>query len=231
MRVEDLTKTLDHSMLASGVTAEQVVEACQEVRELHVAALCSLPEFVPVMAELLRGCDVKVCGVIDFPGGDSGAELKAAQAARAVEDGADEIEVVMNYRGMLAADFRGARDELRAVTRAVRGKAANGGRGDVLIKVIIEAPLMNDKLIRLACKIVEDVGADFAKTCTGVGTTATVHDVEIMRDALSERVGVKAGGGVRTLADVQILVGAGAARVGTPATPQVLAELRALSGS
>lgn len=231
MRVEDLTKTLDQSALAEDLTPEQLTAVCDEVRELHVAALCSWPQFVPLMVEQLRGCDVKVCTVIDFPLGDGGSEAKVAQAERAVEEGVDEIEVVMNYRAMLAGDFGAARDELRAVTRAVRSRAANGGRGDVLIKVIIEAPRLDDKLSRLACLIVEDAGADFAKTCTGVGTAATVHDVELMRDALSESVGVKAAGGVRTLEDVQTLVGAGAARVGTSAAPQVLAELQALNGS
>ena len=114
-------------------------------------------------------------------------------------EGADELDVVMNYRAMLAGDFKGVRDDLVRVVRAVRGRAANDARGDVLVKVIIEAPLLNDKVKRLACKIVVDSGADFAKTCTGVGTTATVHDVELMRDALPEGVGVTAAGGVATL--------------------------------
>ena len=216
MRVEDLTKTLDQSALADDLTPERLNEICDEVRELHVAALSSWPRFVPLMVERLRDCDVKVCSVIDFPGGNGGAEAKVEQALRAVDEGADELEVVMDYRAMLAGDFHGARDELRALTRAVRSRAANGGRGDILIKVIIEAPRLDDKLSRLACLIVEDAGADFATTCTGVETVATVHDVELMRDALSERVGVEACGGITTLEDVQILVGAGAARVGTP---------------
>jgi deoxyribose-phosphate aldolase len=114
--------------------------------------------------------------------------------------------------------------------RAVRGRAANDARGDVLIKVIIEAPLMDDKLKRLACRIVDGVGADFAKTCTGFGTQATIHDVELMRDALPEAVGVKAAGGVRTLEAVQAMIGAGAARVGTSSAVSVMAELAALNG-
>jgi deoxyribose-phosphate aldolase len=89
---------------------------------------------------------------------------------------------------------------------------------------------MDDKLKRLACKIVDDVGADFAKTCTGVGTQVTVHDVELMRDALPERVGVKASGGVRTLESVQAMIGAGAARVGTSSAVSVMAELAAING-
>jgi deoxyribose-phosphate aldolase len=131
---------------------------------------------------------------------------------------------------MLAGDFKGVRDDLMRVVRAVRGRAANDARGDVIVKVIIEAPLLNDKVKRLACKIVTDVGADFAKTCTGVGTRATVHDVELMRDALPEGVGVKASGGIDTLEAVQAMIGAGAARVGTTAAVGVMAELVALNG-
>jgi deoxyribose-phosphate aldolase len=230
MRAEDLTKTLDQTVLAPGTTEADIERACEEAREHHFAALCSFPDFVPLMSDLLRGCDVKTCAVIDFPGGASSTADRARAAAQAVAEGADELDVVMNYRAMLSGDFRFVRDDLMRVVRSVRGRAANDARGDVLVKVIIEAPLMDDKLKRLACKIVDDVGADFAKTCTGVGTQATVHDVELMRDALPERVGVKASGGVRTLESVQAMIGAGAARVGTSSAVSVMAELAALNG-
>ena len=230
MRAEDLTKTLDHTVLSPDVTESDLTKACEQAREHHFAALCSYPEHVPLMADLLRGCDVKTCAVIDFPDGTSSTADRATAAATAVAEGADELDVVMNYRAMLAGDFRLARDDLLRVVRAVRGRAANDARGDVLIKVIIEAPLLDDKLKRLACMIVDGVGADFAKTCTGAGTNATTHDVELMRDALPEAVGVKAEGGVTTLEDVQTMIGAGAARVGTPSAVSVMAELAALNG-
>lgn len=230
MRAEDLTKTLDHTVLAPDVTAEDLERACGEARDHHFAALCTYSRFVPLVADELRGCDVKTCAVIDFPAGASSPLERAQEADRAVAEGADELDVVMNYQAMLAGDFRGVRDDLMRVVRAVRGRAANDARGDVLVKVIIEAPLLNDKVKRLACKIVDDVGADFAKTCTGFGTQATVHDVELMRDALPERVGVKAAGGVRTLGSVQAMIGAGAARVGTSSAVAVMAELAALNG-
>lgn len=230
MRAEDLTKTLDHTVLAPGITEEDVERACEDARGHHFAALCSYPEYVPLISERLRGCDVKTCAVIDFPGGRSSTAERAAAVDRAVAEGAEELDVVMNFRAMLAGDFTLARDDLARVVRAVRARAANDARGDVLVKVIIEAPLMDDKLKRLACKIVADVGADFAKTCTGVGTQATVHDVELMRDALPEAVGVKAAGGVRTIEAVQAMIGAGASRVGTSAAVSLMAELAALDG-
>ena len=232
MRAEDLTKTLDLAVLARDATADDVERACAAAREHHFAAVCSYSQFVPLMADLLRGCDVKTCAVIDFPGGSASPAERAQEADRAVAEGADELDVVMNYRQMLAGDFKGVRDDLVRVVRAVRGRAANDARGDVLVKVIIEAPLLNDKVKRLACKIVVDSGADFAKTCTGAGgTVATVHDVELMRDALPEGVGVKASGGVRTLEAVQAMIGAGAARVGTSSAVAVMAELAAQNGA
>ena len=154
MRAEDLTKTLDHTVLAPGITEEDVERACEDARRHHFAALCSYPAFIPLMSERLRGCDVKTCAVIDFPGGRSSTAERAAAADRAVAEGAEELDVVMNFRAMLAGDFTLARDDLARVVRAVRARAANDARGDVLVKVIIEAPLMDDKLKRLACKIV-----------------------------------------------------------------------------
>jgi deoxyribose-phosphate aldolase len=231
MRPEDLTKTLDHTVLASGTTDADLIKACADSREHHFAALCSFAEVVPLVSEQLRGCDVKTCAVIDFPAGAGTTAERARAADVAVAEGADELDVVMNFQAMITGDFRLVRDDLMRVVRAVRARAANDARGDVLVKVIIEAPLMDDKRKRLACKIVDDVGADFAKTCTGVGTHATVHDVELMRDALPERVGVKAAGGVRTLDQVQALIGAGAARVGTSAAVRLVTELAAQNGA
>ncbi len=231
MRVEDLSKTLDHTVLAPSTTLDDIERACEEAREYHFAALCSYPQFVSVIAERLRTSDVKTCAVISYPDGTDSTAVKVATAEQAVTDGAEEIDIVMNVQALLLGEFTMVRDELVRIVRAIRGRAANDARGDVLVKVIIEAPLLDDKLVRLACKIVDDAGADFAKTCTGVGTRATVHDVETMRDALPERVGVKAAGGVRTLADVQALIGAGAARVGTSSAVGVAQELIAANAS
>jgi deoxyribose-phosphate aldolase len=231
MRVEDLSKTLDHTVLAPSTTLDDIERACEEAREYHFAALCSYPKFVSAIAERLRTSDVKTCAVISYPDGTDSTAVKVATAEQAVTDGAEEIDIVMNVQALLLGEFTMVRDELVRIVRAIRGRAANDARGDVLVKVIIEAPLLDDKLVRLACKIVDDAGADFAKTCTGVGTRATVHDVETMRDALPERVGVKAAGGVRTLADVQALIGAGAARVGTSSAVGVAQELIAANAS
>ncbi|MCC6832798.1 MAG: deoxyribose-phosphate aldolase [Thermoleophilia bacterium] len=230
MRAEDLSKTLDHLVLAPDTDVAEIEAACDLAVQYHFAALCALPEFVPLIADRLRGTDVKTCATIGYPDGTGGmANLRAAE--QAVTDGANELDVVMNVPAMLGGQFTLVRDELVRIVRAVRSRAANNGRGDVIVKVIIEAPLLDDKLVRLACKIVDDAGADFAITSTGYdGRLATTHDVEVMRDALPERVGVQAAGGVAALEDVQAMISAGAARVGTDCAVAVLEELLAADG-
>jgi deoxyribose-phosphate aldolase len=163
--------------------------------------------------------------VVGFPFGADGMRSKVVAAEEAVAHGADEIDVVMCLPAMLSGDFTYVRDELTGVVRAVRMAGVNNGRGLVLVKVIVETCYLSNKLKKMACRIVEDTGADFVKTSTGLGPAgATVHDVELLRDALSERVAVKASGGVRTYGDVLRLINAGAARVGTSAGDEIMRE-------
>lgn len=230
MRPEELAKTLDHLVLDPATSPEDVGRACDDAVRLHVASLCTLPPFVSYVADRLRGSDVKTCAVIGYPLGADTTAAKLTAAQDAVGDGAGEIEIVMNVGALASGEFTMVRDELVRVIRAVRSRAANNARGGILVKVVVEAPLLDDKLTRLACKILTDAGADFATTCSGARGSATVHDVELMRDALPEHVGVKAAGGVRTLEDVQTLISAGGARVGTEAAPAVIDELLAASG-
>lgn len=230
MRAEDLTKTLEQTALDPSLGLDGVLATCEVVRDNHVATLCVLPEHLPAVVEALRGCDVKAAVAIDHPGGDNATVARVAAAEAAVSEGAEELDVVINYRGMLAGEFGAVREDLVRVVRAVRGRAVNAARGDVLVTATLEAPRLGEKLTRLACLIATEAGVDFAATATGAGTVATVTDVEIMRDALPEHVGVRAAGGVTTLEQVQALVGAGAARVATTDAAGVLAELAALNG-
>ena len=163
----------------------------------------------------MRGADVKVCAVVGFPFGADEPRVKVATAKRAVGDGAGELEVVVNVRAMLSNDFRLVRDELVAVERAVRLKTVNLGRGVVQLKAVLETGQLDDKRQRLACVIVEAAGFDFAVTSTGYDSgTATVRDVELLRECLPEGVGVKASGGLETVNDVQTMLAAGAGRIG-----------------
>jgi deoxyribose-phosphate aldolase len=225
LRLEDLAKTLDHALLDSEASEADIERVCAEAREHHLASVCVLPDFVSAAAEHLRGCDVKVCAVIGIPHGDEPARTKIALAERCAGDGAGEVEIVLNVGAMLAADFLAVRDELAALVHAVRMKSVNSGKGVVLVKIAVETGQLDDKRIRLACRIVAASGADFAATSTG-GDGAAVADVELLRECLPEGVAVKASGGIETLADVEAMVNAGAARVGTTQAGAIMSRVR-----
>ncbi|GAB4251509.1 MAG: deoxyribose-phosphate aldolase [Thermoleophilia bacterium] len=216
MRVEELAKTIDSTLLDPTATEAEVEQLCKDAIEHHFASVCIFPYYAPLAQKLLRGHDVKVGTVVDYPYGADTRRAKIAAAESAVAAGADELDVVMNIPAMLSGDFRYVRDELASLVRAVRMKSVNIGRGIVLVKVVVEAYYLDEKLKRLVCKIVEDSGADFIKTSTGRAPGgATAKDVELFRDLLSENVGVKAAGGIRTAEDAEIMINAGAARIGT----------------
>ncbi len=150
-----------------------------------------------------------------------------AVAERAVRDGADELDVPINLAALRAGAFGVARDELLRLVRAIRTCAANDARGRVLVKAIIEAPLLDEAHVRMACKIVADAGADFAITSSGLDTPLAPEDVELLRESLPDHIGVTASGGVRTVSDVQAMIAAGAARVGSASAVDVLEQIRA----
>jgi deoxyribose-phosphate aldolase len=226
LRLEDLAKTLDHAVLDPEATEADIERVCAEAREHHLASVCVLPQFVRVAADHLRGCDVKVCAVIGIPLGDGPSKAKITVAEECVADGAGEIEMVLNVAAMLAADVLAVRDELVALVHAVRMRSVNSGKGVVLVKVALETSHLDDKRIRLACRIVDAAGADFAATSTGCEGRGPVGDVELLRECLPDGVAVKASGGIETLADVQAMVDAGAARVGTSQAGAIMSGVR-----
>ncbi len=225
LRVEELAKTIDHTMLRPDATRSDLEQVCDEAREHHFASVCIFPAWVPLATSLLKSDDVKICTVISFPFGGDTTRTKVRAAENAVGVGADEVEFVINIGAMLSGNFRLVRDEIAAVVRAVRMKSVNVGKGLVLVKVILETCYLDKKLKRLACKMIEDGGADFVKTSTGFGPEgATVADVELLRDELSENLGVKAAGGIRTAEDAETMINAGAARLGTSHAVDIINE-------
>ena len=216
LRLEELAKTIDHTLLRPTATVGDVDQLCEEARAHHVACACVLPYFVPHAVAALRGCDVKVGTVISFPFGADSTRAKIASAEQSVAFGADELAVVINLPALLSGDFRFVRDELVSLVRAVRVKSVNAGKGIVLLKLVIECSALDDKLKKLVCKIAEDAGVDFVETSTGcTDAGATTHDVELLRDCLPESLGVKASGGIETAQDAESMVSAGAGRIGT----------------
>ena len=231
MQAEEVAKTIDHTLLRADATSADVEKLCAEAARFHFAAVCLFPHFVPLAADLLRRTDVKTCTVISFPFGADTPRVKALAADEAVQRGADEVDVVINVPAFLSGEFGLVRDELTGIVRKVHVRGVNTGRGHVIVKAIIETCYLDDKLKRLACHICEQAGVDFVKTSTGLGPHgATVEDVELLRDNLDAHIGVKASGGIRTAADLENMVSAGAVRVGTSAGVAIMKECLAAAG-
>lgn len=226
MHVEELAKTIDHTLLAATTTAADVERLCREAIEYHFASVCIFPHFIPLAGDLVGEHDVKVCSVLSFPYGVDSPRVKMVAAEDAVSRGADELDVMINLPALLSGEYGHVRDDLASVVRAARRSSVNTGRGNVVVKAIIETCYLTDPQKRLACKICEQAGVDFVKTSTGLGPKgATTQDVELLRASLGEEIGVKASGGIRTAHDVELMINAGASRIGTSAGVAIVREL------
>jgi len=223
LRLEELSKTIDQILRDPAAGSEEIADLCRQARERHVAAVCVRPAHVAAAVEELNGSDVKVCAVVGHPSGRARTATKIAEAQRALAEGAGELELVMNVGALRACDARLVRDELVSLARAVRLDSANSGRGAVLLKAVVGTAQLDDRLKKLAAKIVELAEFDFAQTGTGFGAgDVTIQDVELLRECLPEHVGVKACGGVETLDEVVAMINAGAGRIGSTAAVEIL---------
>ena len=217
--IRQIAKYIDHTLLKPTATAEQVRELCAEAAEYGFASVCVNPYWVKRCAAQLRGSGVKVCTVVGFPLGANCYELKAMEARRAIREGAREIDMVINIGALKSGDDDLVYKDIRAVVDACED-------GRAICKVIIETALLNDEEKVRACVLARKARADFVKTSTGFSTGgATAADVALMSRAVSgARMGVKASGGVRSLADLEQMVGAGATRIGASAGIAIMKE-------
>lgn len=203
-----LAGTIDHTLLKADATAAAIDKLCEEARSNRFYSVCVNGSWVERCARTLQGSGVRVCAVVGFPLGAGSTAAKAFEAAKAAEDGAAEVDMVLAVGALLGGDESYVRDDIAAVVNAVRGKA--------IVKVIIETGLLNDEQKRTACRLAEEAGAHFVKTSTGFGPGgATVEDVRLMRAAVSPSVQVKASGGVRDYKTAVTMIEAGANRLGT----------------
>jgi len=198
---------IDHTLLKPEATKEQVEKLCAEAKEYTFASVCVNPTWVKTSAELLAGTPVKVCTVIGFPLGASTPETKAFETTDAINNGAGEIDMVLNVGALKSLNMDLVKRDIESVVNAAKGKA--------IVKVILETCLLTKEEIKVASKLSKEAGADFVKTSTGFSTGgATVEDVALMREVVGPDLGVKASGGVRSLEDVQKMIEAGATRIG-----------------
>lgn len=199
---------IDHTLLKAAAAAEDIRTLCAEARAHQFASVCVNPSYVALSYDCLKGSGVKVCTVVGFPLGATTPDTKAFEAREAVENGAAEVDMVLNVGAVKSGDWALVERDIEAVAAAVRGKA--------LLKVIFETCLLTDEEKMRACAVCKSVGVDFVKTSTGFSTGgATVEDIRLMREAVGPEMGVKASGGVKTAADAKAMVEAGATRLGT----------------
>jgi deoxyribose-phosphate aldolase len=204
-----VARLLDHTLLKPDATAEQVHRLCAEARTHGFVAVCVNPLWVATCARQLSASSTAVASVAGFPLGASLPVIKAAEASLAIGDGASEIDVVLNVGALKAGDHRAVEADVAEVAAACRA-------GGALLKVIIEAALLDDAEKVRACGIARLAGADFVKTSTGFGPGgATAEDVRLMRMAVGDGLGVKAAGGIRDWPTAKTMIAAGASRIGT----------------
>ena len=212
----ELAKYIDHTLLRTDARRGDVEKLVEEAKAHRFASVCVSPIWVAFASQALRGSGVKTCTVIGFPQGATPSAVKAFETKQAIADGAEEVDMVIAVGRLKDGDDAYVKADIEAVVAAAKGKA--------LTKVIIETCLLTDEEKRRACRLAKEAGADFVKTSTGFSVGgATAADVKLMRESVGEGVGVKASGGVRSRADAEAMLAAGATRLGTSSGVQIVA--------
>jgi deoxyribose-phosphate aldolase len=217
-----LAGTIDHSLLKPMLTDDDVVAGCKLAADYEVVSVCVRPGDVSLATSELKGTDVAVGTVISFPHGHAATAIKVAEAAKAIADGAVELDMVLNIGWLLSGRHKAVEDDIAAVVDV---------SGDALVKVIFENAYLNDEQKITACRLTEAAGADYVKTSTGFAPSgATIEDLRLMRGNVGPGVKVKAAHGVRTLDALLAVIEAGADRCGATATATMLDDYRARTG-
>lgn len=209
-----LNKLIDHTLLKPEATKTQIEKLCSEAKEYDFKSVCVNPHYVKYAKELLKESDVLVCTVIGFPLGQNTTAIKVAETKDAIQNGADEIDMVINIGALKSKDEDYVLNEIKEIRNACKDKT---------LKVIFETCLLTDEEKITACKLSKEAGADFVKTSTGFSTHgATVEDVKLMRETVGEDMGVKASGGIRDRETALKMVEAGATRLGVSAGVEIV---------
>jgi len=213
---KSLAHTIDHTLLKPDATQDQIAQLCFEARKYGFASVCVNSAHVKLCADLLKGSGVPVCTTIGFPLGATPTDVKVFEAQQAIRDGASELDMVINVGALRSRDYELVRGDIAALARACHA-------GNAILKVIIEAAFLNDEEKVIACQLAKVAGADFVKTSTGFGPSgATPEDVALMRRVVGASMGVKAAGGIRTYAEAQKMIAAGASRIGASASVKII---------
>lgn len=210
------TKYFDHTILKADATEAQVAKICNEALENDFMSVCVNQYYTKFVAEKLAGSNVKVCTVVGFPLGMSETRVKAFETKAAIEDGATEIDMVINVGALKDGKYDYVLNDIKTLKEVC---------GDIVLKVIVETCLLTDEEIVKACELSKEAGADFVKTSTGFSTAgAKTHHVALMRKTVGEEIGVKASGGIHNEEQAQSMIDAGASRLGTSATLAIIGK-------
>lgn len=232
MKKETLAKLIDHTMLNQTAGIKDITRLCAEAKHYRFKSVCVNPAYVPLCKNELEGTDVKICTVIGFPLGATTTEAKAYEAAEAILNGADEIDMVINAGDAAECRFNSIQLDIAGVVKAARDAGAKTGK-TVTVKVILETCFLTDTTIVTCCQCAIRSGADFVKTSTGFATPkdssgnilpngASAHHVELMRKTVGKNFGVKASGGIRNAKKTLEMILAGANRIGTSSGIQII---------
>ncbi|MFV0558684.1 MAG: deoxyribose-phosphate aldolase [Enterococcus sp.] len=207
----EINRMIDHTVLKADSSQEDVLRIIEEAKKYHFYSVCINPTWVKFAAEQLQGEPTAVCTVIGFPLGANTSEVKAYETTDAINNGADEVDMVINVGALKTKQYNKVQQDIEAVVNAAKDKA--------LVKVIIETALLDNEEIVKACELAKVAGADFVKTSTGFSTAgAQIEDVRLMRATVGPEMGVKASGGIHNEAQAMAMVEAGANRLGTSAS-------------
>lgn len=214
----ELARYIDHTILKPDAKEGDIIKLCREALEYKFASVCVNASNVKLADSFLHGTEVKVCTVVGFPLGATTKETKAFEAAQAIENGASEVDMVINIGALKSGKLETVEEDIKAVADVCKDKS--------LLKVIIETCLLTDEEKVTACELSKRAGANYVKTSTGFSTKgATVEDITLMRRIVGPNMGVKAAGGIRNLETVLKMIEAGATRIGASASISILNEL------
>jgi deoxyribose-phosphate aldolase len=221
----ELAQSIDHTLLKADATLQQVEKLCQEAKEHHFFSVCVNSYYVKTCVELLKGSSVKVCTVVGFPLGASTMETKRFEAMKAIAEGAKEIDMVLNISAVKSQNWQYVLDDMSSLAQICHQQGA-------ILKVIFETCLLTLEEKKKACELAVKAGVDFVKTSTGFSTAgATIEDVQLMSSIVGPGIGVKASGGIRNTETAKAMIEAGANRLGTSASVEIVKGQNAGFGS
>lgn len=214
----NIASMIDHTILKPDASKDEVIQICNEAKEYKFKSVCVNSYYTKLVAEELKDSGVLVCTVVGFPLGAMETKSKAFETARAIELGANEIDMVINIGALKDKNYELVLNDIKEVVDTAKGKA--------IVKVILETCLLTNEEKIKACQLSQEAGADFVKTSTGFSTGgATVEDIKLMRETVGPNMGVKASGGVRTKEDVVSVIEAGANRIGASSSIAIVEGL------